>query len=111
MNMLTEKGREVLVEAALRGHPQSKGQLHSDTGDCALGVLHRHYHQEMGTETDRKLRWCHQPIDELVNAEYLTPFSGKVTCVVCGDRPRTLHPVAHYNDVHEWDFLTIACKL
>ena len=109
MNVLTEKSREVLVEAALRGHPQIKGQLHTDKGDCALGVLHRHYHRQMGTEID--MGWCSQSINELVNAKYLIQLSGQVPCVMCGDRIMTNHPVAHYNDVHEWDFLTISRKL
>ena len=44
MNILTEKGREVLIQAALRGHPTIIGTLHGKKGDCALGVPRLHFH-------------------------------------------------------------------
>ena len=111
MTLLTEKGREVLIDAALRGHQQIRGSLHGrqglKEGDCALGVMHRHYHQKIGTE--EQYRWCFLPVKELVEAGYLVEQAGLIGCPDCGIRS-LLHPVAHYNDEHGWDLLTIARK-
>ena len=57
---MNDEARELLVKAALEGHPQIRGDYHdfSSGGDCALGIFHRAMHNGQqcyhGTWADAK---------------------------------------------------------
>jgi hypothetical protein len=101
---MNERGAEVLEAAAMKGTKQIKGRRSDGLdGYCALGILDaartRNVRQEFGLTT---------------------PVSG---CPECGAmvHPGPYNPgmpiadedslIAHLNNDHDWDFLTIARKL
>ena len=53
---MNERGKEILIQAGLKGHPQARGILHDVIeGECALGVLHLAVHGN----SRRKALSCH----------------------------------------------------
>ena len=99
---MNTKAREALVAAALSGRPQIRGRYHREDGlgDCALGILHEldpsHTLLICGVENHAAIGLTDTPVK--------CPVEG------CQRRLREVGLVAHLNDEHEWDFLTIARK-
>jgi hypothetical protein len=99
---MNEKAVEVLVDAALRGVPQARGSFVSGEARCALGVLGEAMGLSMVSETFYPCA---------LSAHYEMRFH-RMRCPVCHkEQFAEDRLVAHLNDAHEWDFLTIARKL
>lgn len=111
---LNDLGRQILVDAALKGRHQIYSKLHSGTGSCALGQFHlaKHDYDEM------KAIMC-QSLQCVFNAYEEVGLVGKEQCCVCTICENNENPllfnekdlILHLNDVHQLDFLTIARKV
>lgn len=105
---MEERAREALVAAALAGRPQITGLFHSPKGDCAIGILHdlvEGHKREACASLD-------VPLDELSLTMGLGQYNR--TCLVEGCNHFFSYEtalIAHLNDSHGWDFLTIARKM
>lgn len=100
---MNERGFDALVAAALSGQRQIRGKLSDTTGLCALGVLYDTlYPRNMrgGLEANE---------DDVVSSFELSREASK--CPDCEAILTEASMLVHLNDVHEWDFLTIARKL
>lgn len=102
---LTEKGVEVLREAALRGHPQVRGNYHGPDGDCVLGVFHIDMHQANRAEALQ----CKNTTDCLM--DIYNGSSGHITDRITDQTAECCRALINANDMLGWDFLTIATKL
>lgn len=92
---MNEQAREVLVRAAMDGHPQAQGAYHKEDGsDCAIGLLHLTLHR-----TRYEAMAC---VDGRCWMAKLRDRFG----LDCDETER----IFAANDVVGWDFLTIATK-
>ena len=96
---MNDRAREVLIDAALKGQKQIKGQLHDGKGGvCAMGALHLTLHDG----------------DHL--AAHACYRKGSPDCWFSAvwqafDLAGEVAEIEIANDLHGWDFLTIARKI
>ena len=95
---MNEAAREKLIRAQMAGVEQVKGRLGEGKALCAIGVLLNWENWRMAHWKDLETRWG-------------VSFSQAVPCPECGERRREANLIAHLNDEHEFDFLTIARKM
>lgn len=92
---MNERARWALVRTALDGKPQGRFALHSATGDCALGVIHRDAHESCG--------------EDPMTCTYHDPYACAISW---GELSyQEMHQITAANDIDGWDFLTIARKI
>ena len=92
---MNERGRQVLIDAAMTGVRQIKYRLTDETGGfCALGILYY------------ALKWAADPTEDF-------DLGGKVSACSCGAQclRNEADLMVHYNNDHGFDFLTIANKM
>lgn len=111
--MTKDEAAEVLVAAGLRGHPEQRGVVHGDAGDCALGIVHLALHQGK-----REARACaigaYPHLLRALGRELIwrCPVGGLDSCpspLDCGHTLMTL--IFHLFERHGLDALTIGRKL
>lgn len=102
---MNEKGVEVLVQAAMRGVKQIKNHLSDGQGGmCANGVLISALGRGQLTNPDQ---WRKYQQEYGISLE-----TDPRTCQLCyRDFQSEAGHIAHLNDYHDMDFLTIARKL
>lgn len=97
---MNDQGREALVQAALRGVRQIRAKFADEHGGrCALGVL----------ADAAGLNPLVEPWSDTERAYGLDLT--KQPCALCGFMGTESQTIAHLNDIHELDFLTIARKV
>ena len=112
--MTKDEAAAVLVEAGLRGHPEQRGVVHGDHGDCALGIVHLALH---GGVRQVALRCPIGPYPHLLRAlgrecVWRCPIGSDPTCVVTVGFGHTLMTlIFHLFERHHLDALTIGRKL
>jgi hypothetical protein len=90
---MNERAREALVAAALSGRSQIKRRMHDEFGGaCAAGVLFENVTGERH-QAFTQYKEFRKVLEELDISE------------------RELTRIWHANDIHGWDFLTIARKI
>lgn len=102
---MNERGVGVLVDAAMRGQKQVRGMFYDGQGGmCASAVLSEALNRRAGVGES----WSWDSLAVITEAYDLT---GWRKCPECGDKMHDLNLVAHLNDAHSADFLTIARKM
>jgi len=104
---MNQRGADALIQAGLRGDKQVEGAFVRDGGACAVGtmMLALGFGGMFGIAD----------LDDAVYAlasEYEIDLLKPVTCPECHQSVGSeLCRIAHMNDKHHWDFITIARKL
>ena len=102
---MNDRGRDVLIDAALRGVSQIKGMHHDGAGGmCALGVLHTALHNGDAIDAAN----CYF-LAALANPVNRTCFMLAVYKAFDIDHVEA-EDIWRANDHLNWDFLTIARK-
>ena len=96
---MDQRAIDALVEAGLNNRLQIFGALRRGAGACAMGVI-------LGAEAEkRELLWL------TVEPRWASWSDPQVSCPHCEQYGTEAWLIVHCNDVHQWDFLTIARKL
>ena len=94
---MDQRAIDALVAAGLNNRPQVFGTLHRGEGACALGVI-------LAAEVREERWWTVEP-------RWASWSDPQVSCPHCEQYGTEAWLIVHCNDVHQWDFLTIARKL
>jgi hypothetical protein len=101
---MNERGRDALIQAALAGRPQAIGHIYDrQHGHCALGIL---------ADDAGLLDKMMPDLVSIASLATIYDLAGLRPCPTgCGYRAIEVDLIAHLNDQHHWDFLSIAHKL
>ena len=102
---MNDTARELLVQAALNGHKQIKGQMHDygfNEGECALGILHLALHH-----TRKAAIACNSSSQATLSMKANSYMEVQKAFDISREDANT---IINKNDEAGWDFLTISRK-